>query len=102
MTLSVDDAGPSVQTIFVRGIGEAKLKSGSGRTDVRAPERRLGTVVSSAARAVPNSEIDQMLASDACESIDEAYTAAETATALTFSACPPPRQAYDVSPRDQR
>jgi hypothetical protein len=31
MTLSVDDAGPRVQTIFVRGIGEAKIRSGGGR-----------------------------------------------------------------------
>jgi hypothetical protein len=29
----VDDAGPSVQTIFVRGIGEAKIRSGCGRAN---------------------------------------------------------------------
>jgi hypothetical protein len=40
MTLSVDDAGPSVQTIFVRGIGEAKIKSGSGRAGRNALRRR--------------------------------------------------------------
>jgi hypothetical protein len=34
MTLAVDDAGPRVQTIFVRGIGEAKIRSGSGKAGV--------------------------------------------------------------------
>ena len=29
MTASDAEAGPSVQTIFVRGIGEAKIRSGS-------------------------------------------------------------------------
>jgi len=36
MTPSVDDAGPRVQTIFVREIGEAKIRSGSGRAAERA------------------------------------------------------------------
>jgi hypothetical protein len=31
MTPAVDDAGPSVQTIFVRGIGEAKIRTGGWR-----------------------------------------------------------------------
>jgi hypothetical protein len=45
MTPSVDDAGPNVQTIFVRGIGEAKIRSGSGRAGKRASYARASTAL---------------------------------------------------------
>ena len=45
MTLSLRDAGPSVQTIFVRGIDEAKITSEGGSTGRDTLGRRVRKVL---------------------------------------------------------